>query len=69
MSRHYTLTFTVKLKRGLTGDQIETLHHLFNAEKPAPKQLPDHSFFTQGLPRYLPCRTYASFAPGSWRSE
>lgn len=69
MSRHYTLTFNMKLKRDLTTDLIETLHHLFNAEGPAPQQLPSHPFFKDGLPRYLPGRAYAGFAPGSWRSE
>lgn len=70
MSFHYTVAFSLKFKRGMATEHIGALEYLINGNGSAPKALPNHAFFRNGIPDdSLLWRSYAGFSPGSWRSE
>jgi hypothetical protein len=70
MSFHYTVSFSLRFKNGLSSAQIGALQYLLNDNGRAPELLPNHAFFKSGIPDgALLWRSYKGFAPGSWRSE
>ncbi|MEM5535115.1 hypothetical protein WNY58_01805 [Neptuniibacter pectenicola] len=69
MSNHYTFTLNLKFKRNLTATEIAVLDYILNGNGTPPIDLPNHAFFSNGLPKYFYWQSYKEFPVGGWRSE
>lgn len=68
MSSSYKFTFQIDLELGLQTDSVAVIDYLLRQTDALPKTLPDHSFFSHGLPSRRFGLTYASFPSQAYSS-
>jgi hypothetical protein len=69
MSNHYAFSLSIQLRSDITDAELAALRYLVDGEGSPPTDLPDHEYFSGGLPAEFIWQVYRDFKLGNFLSR
>ncbi|MBC7991271.1 MAG: hypothetical protein H7Y19_17055 [Luteimonas sp.] len=69
MSDHYAFSISIQLRSDITDAELAAVRYLVDGEGSPPTELPDHEYFSGGLPAESISQVYRDFELGNFLSR